>query len=145
MQIDFLSKVVSSTFDKFLFFEFKMKFLVLLIFAFLLYSNFKNFIRISKKQPRFEKLDQCLDPFKKIIQRNGFVTYKSNSNSLENYYLTQFILPPIILDNNGQEDTILYIKDLKIKNNNDSIYLKNNKVVFSFKNDNFHAFMLIKK
>lgn len=122
-----------------------MKFLVLLIFAFLLYSNFKNFIRISKKQPRFEKLDQCLDPFKKIIQRNGFVTYKSNSNSLENYYLTQFILPPIILDNNGQEDTILYIKDLKIKNNNDSIYLKNNKVVFSFKNDNFHAFMLIKK
>ena len=122
-----------------------MKFLVLLIFAFLLYSNFKNFIRISKKQPRFEKRDQCLDPFKKIIQRNGFVTYKSNSNSLENYYLTQFILPPIILDNNGQEDTILYIKDLKIKNNNDSIYLKNNKVVFSFKNDNFHAFMLIKK
>ena len=122
-----------------------MKFLVLLIFAFLLYSNFNNFIRISKKQPRFEKLDQCLDPFKKIIQRNGFVTYKSNSNSLENYYLTQFILPPIILDNNGQEDTILYIKDLKIKNNNDSIYLKNNKVVFSFKNDNFHAFMLIKK
>ena len=122
-----------------------MKFLVLLIFAFLLYSNFKNFIRISKKQPRFEKLDQCLDPFKKIIQRNGFVTYKSNSNSLENYYLTQFILPPIILDNNGQEDTILYIKDLKIKNNNDSIYLKNNKVVFSFKNDNFHSFMLIKK
>ena len=91
-----------------------MKFLVLLIFAFLLYSNFKNFIRISKKQPRFEKLDQCLDPFKKIIQRNGFVTYKSNSNSLENYYLTQFILPPIILDNNGQEDTILYIKDFHL-------------------------------
>ena len=122
-----------------------MKFLLLLILAFLLYSNFNNFIRISKKQPPFEKLDQCLSPFKKMIKPNGYITYKSNSNSLENYYLTQFILAPIILDNNGNEDTILYIKDLKIKNSNDSVYLKNNKIVFSSKNDNFHAFMLIKK
>jgi uncharacterized protein YehS (DUF1456 family) len=122
-----------------------MKFLLISILAFLLYSNFNNFLRISKKQPPFEKLDQCLSPFKKMINSNGYITYKSNSNSLENYYLTQFILAPIILDNNGNEDTILYIKDLKIKNNNDSIYLKNNKVVFAFKNDNFHAFLLIKK
>lgn len=122
-----------------------MKFLLLLILGFLLYSNFSNFIRISKKQPPFEKLEQCISPFKKMIKPNGYITYKSNSNSLENYYLTQFILAPIILDNNGNEDTILYIKDLKVKNSNDFIYIKNNKVVFAFKNDNFHAFILIKK
>jgi len=122
-----------------------MKFLLILILVFLVYSNFNNFLRISKKQPPFEKLEQCLSPFKKMIKPNAYITYKSNSNSLENYYLTQFILAPIILDNNGNEDTILYIKDLKIKNSNDSIYIKNDKVVFSFKNDNFHAFMLIKK
>ena len=48
-----------------------------------------------------------------MINRKGYITFKSNSRSLENYYLTQFIMAPIILDNNGNEDTILYIKDLK--------------------------------
>jgi len=122
-----------------------MKFLLILILAFLLYSNINNFIRISKKEPRFEKLEQCLSPIKKLIKPNSYITYKSNSNSLENYYLTQFILAPIILDNKGKEDTILYIKDLKIKNSKDSLYLINNKVLFSFKNNNFHVYMVIKK
>lgn len=123
-----------------------MKFLLILILVFLAYSNFNNFLRISKKQPPFEKLEQCLSPFKKMIDRKGYITFKSNSRSLENYYLTQFILTPTIVNNNyGNKDTILYLKDLKIKNSNDSIYFKNTKVIFSFKNDQFHAFMLIKK
>jgi hypothetical protein len=124
-----------------------MKFLLILILVFLVYLNFNNFLRISKKQPPFEKLEQCLSPFKKMINRKGYITFKSNSRSLENYYLTQFILAPTIVNNNnnGNKDTILYLKDLKIKNINDSIYFKNTKVVFSFKNDQFHAFMLIKK
>ena len=110
-----------------------------------MYSNFNNFLRISKKQPPFEKLEQCLTPLKKTINRKGFISFQSNSNSLENYYLTQFILEPTIFDNNGNEDTILYLRDLKIKNFNDANYFKNNKVICSFKNDNFHAFVLIKK
>ena len=120
-----------------------MKFFLLLILAFLLYSNFNNFVRISKKQPPFEKLDQCLFPFKKIVNRNSHIAFNSNTNSTENYYLTQFILAPTVFDNDG--DTILYLIDLKFNNLNDSIYFKNKKVVFSFKNDSYHAFILIKK
>jgi hypothetical protein len=122
-----------------------MKWTLFAILAFLLYSNINNFIRISKKKPPFEKLDQCLSPIKKMIKRNVNISFKSNSSSLENYYLTQFILAPTLLDYNGISDTIVYLKDLKIKSLNDSVYFKENKVVLSVKNESFQAFMLIKK
>ena len=116
-----------------------------LILVLMLSFNFNNFKRISEKKPRFEKLEQCLLPFKKIVNRNDHIAFNSNSNSTENYYLTQFILAPTIFDIDGNEDTILYLKDLKFNKINDTSYFKNKKIISSFKNDGYHAFILIKK
>jgi len=122
-----------------------MKYFLSLILALMLSFNFIYFKRISEKKPRFKKLEQCLLPFKKIVNPKGHIAFNSNSNLTENHYFTQFILAPTVFDNDGDEDTIMYLKDLKFNNLNETHYFKNKKIIFSFKNDGYHAFILIKK
>lgn len=81
----------------------------------------RNLSHISQSKTIINDLEDVLLPVKSSINYNSVISYESNNISEELYYRTQFVMVPIILENDKMNDTLLFIEDLEYQNANENL------------------------
>lgn len=93
-----------------------------------------------------DDLRNVMDKIKKVTSDNSLITYYTNRNypkSVELYYETEFLLAPRVLTRQiEQNDTILLINDLTLKN---LISMDHADTILAGKTDRFSITLLKKK
>jgi len=100
---------------------------------------------IKEEKNNITKLEQVFFPILKLQRKDFTASYISNNSSTELYYQTQFVFSPIIIENNTDNDTILYLLDKQIDNKIDSHFFVGKIVLKKYKSDFFEAYLLKKK
>ncbi|MCX6232496.1 MAG: hypothetical protein NTZ33_13245 [Bacteroidetes bacterium] len=120
------------------------KVLIILLLAYFIFLFFSTSITIKPEKNIIPNLEEILLSIKKYTNSNSVISFKSNNSYEEFYYCTQFVMVPLIIENNINNDTILYIID-KGMNNADSLKINiNYQVIKNVSTDKYKVFLLKK-
>jgi hypothetical protein len=121
------------------------KYILYFLIILIAISLFCYSIFIVQKKTIISDLEEIMLPIKSSISLNSIFSYKSNNPSIELYYSTQFVLVPIIVENNETNDTILLLEDLNIQKPIDFSNANEYKTIQSYSNKKFKALLLKKE
>jgi hypothetical protein len=108
-------------------------------------SLFCYSIFIVRKKTMVNDLEEIMLPIKSSISLNSIISYKSNNPTYELYYRTQFVMAPIIVENNETNATILLVEDLNIQKPIDFSNANEYKTIQSYTNKKFKVLLLKKE
>jgi hypothetical protein len=121
------------------------KYILYFLIILIAISLFCYAIFIVRKKTIMSDLEEIILPIKSSISLNSIISYKSNNTSLELFYRTQFVMVPIIVENNETNATILLVEDLNIQKPINFSNANEYKTIQSYTNKKFKVLLLKKE
>ncbi len=103
-----------------------------------------HLIRLPGKRTMTDDLQEAITPLQPMIGNHTCISFISNNPSLEIYFRTQFVMVPVILSRSPDQDTILFVEDLRIPSNPAQLDSIPYRVIATSGERNFRASMLLK-
>ncbi len=116
-------------------------FALIILMTFWLIVRLKNFKYSTSDTAMFEEV---LNPLNEKLKPSTKVSYFNPDNQVYFFYKTQFCVIPVVLERNGNRDSLIFFCENKNLQYTDTSFFANYNKIASYKNSRFTVFLLIK-
>ncbi len=104
-----------------------------------------HLIRLPGKRTMTDDLEEAIMPLKPMIGNHTCISFISNNPSLEIYFRSQFLMVPVILSKEQDQDTMLFVEDLSRPPLSAQLDSIPHRIIATYLRRNFRVSMLLKE